>query len=81
MNHHYIEYMVRERRREEIEACNRMRMLRSAGYLDAGFLKRLSIAITRVIKMWRERILRPGKSPLRLFLRRSQMIDPKGGIA
>ena len=32
MNFHYIDYMIKERRREELEACERQRLLNSAGY-------------------------------------------------
>jgi phosphoserine phosphatase len=32
MNYHYIDYMIKERQREELDACERLRTLRSAGY-------------------------------------------------
>lgn len=32
MNFHYIDYMNRERRREELEKCERWRLLNSTGY-------------------------------------------------
>ena len=31
MNFHYIDYMIRERRREELETSERLRLLNSAG--------------------------------------------------
>jgi hypothetical protein len=32
MNFYYIDYMIRERRREELEECERLRLLNSTGY-------------------------------------------------
>lgn len=32
MNLHYIDFMIKERRREELEECERRRLLNSAGY-------------------------------------------------
>ncbi len=81
MNHHYIEYMIRERRREEIEASDRQRILKRAGYNDAGFLQRLKLAVIRKIKLWKEHVLHPGKLPLRFSSRRNRMINQTGGIA
>lgn len=78
MNHHYIEYMIRERRREEIEACDRQRMLKYAGYRNAGFLQQLNLAVIRKIKLWKEHLLHSGKSPLRFFSRSNQVINQKG---
>jgi len=32
MNYYYIDFMIRERQREEQESCERRRLLKSAGY-------------------------------------------------
>ena len=81
MNHHYIEYMIRERRREEIEAYSRLRMLKREGYLDPAFLQRFIIAVIRELKLWKERVLHAGKSLLRFFSFRNLMINQKDGVA
>ncbi len=80
MNHHYIEYMIKERRREEIVACNRLRMLKHAGHLDAGFVGRLRIAVSRGIKLWKERVLLVCRAPFRIFSRSDSMIHQNGGV-
>ena len=80
MNHHYIEYMIREQRREEIEACNRLRMLKHAGHLDTGFVMRLRIVVSRGIKMWKEHIVLVCRAPFRFFSRRNPMIHQKEGV-
>ena len=36
MNYHYIDYMIKERQRDEIDACERRRLLKSAGYSQKG---------------------------------------------
>ena len=36
MNHNYIDYMIKERREEEIADCERRRLLKAAGYSPAG---------------------------------------------
>ena len=40
MNVHYIDYMIKERRREELEACARQRLLISAGYSQTALIRR-----------------------------------------
>ncbi len=80
MNHHYMEYMIRERRREEIEACNRLRMLKHAGQLDAGFMGRLRIAVSRRIKLWKERVILVCRAPFKILSRRDRILHQNGGV-
>ncbi|MBT8347274.1 MAG: hypothetical protein KJO28_13330 [Desulfofustis sp.] len=56
MNFHYIDYMIKERRREELEACARQRILNSAGYSQTGLIcksfRNMVSAVRRVTKQW-----------------------------
>jgi len=36
MNYHYIDYMIKERQREELEVCERRRLLKSASHFQTG---------------------------------------------
>jgi hypothetical protein len=38
MNYHCIDYMIKERQREELEACARRRLLKSAGHSQGGLV-------------------------------------------
>ncbi len=40
MNYHYIDYMIKERRREELEACEKQRLLNSAGYSKKAMIRK-----------------------------------------
>lgn len=78
MNLYYIEFMIRERRREEIERCNRMRMLASAGYTTTSFKQRMTVAFSQVCffwKKWREAV---NKVPDRVIPYRITSAKPKG---
>ena len=57
MNHHYIDYMIRERRREELEECERRRLLMSARSSKAGLIRRAGTAFSAAIQRLKE--LRP----------------------
>ena len=57
MNAHYIDYMIRERRREELEACERQRLLNAAGYsqkamIGKGFTNLVN-GLRSLITQWR----------------------------
>lgn len=56
MNYHYIDYMIRERRREELEACERQRLLNSAGYSQKAMIRKgftnLVNAFRRLTTQW-----------------------------
>ena len=41
MNYYYIDYMIKQRQLMEIEACERRRLLKAAGYADSGLLNRV----------------------------------------
>lgn len=38
MDYHDIDYMIKERRRDDLEVCERMRLLKSAAYTQSGFI-------------------------------------------
>lgn len=52
MNYHYIEYMLKERKKEEIEACQRARMLKAADYSGGGLVQRAWSALTDKARQW-----------------------------
>ena len=56
MNPHYIDYMIKERRREELEEFERRRLLYSAGYSQPTLIhnvcRDLSNAFYSLIKHW-----------------------------
>ena len=56
MNFHYIDYMIKECRRAELEACERRRSLNSAGYSQTALIHRgftnLVNTVRRVTKLW-----------------------------
>ncbi len=80
MNYYYMEYMIREQRREETKACNRWRMLKGADYLEPDFLQELNRAVSRAIRSWKEQVLRAARASLRFCFRINSMMHQKGGI-
>jgi hypothetical protein len=56
MNYHYIDYMIKERRREELEACEKQRLLNSAGYSQKAMIRKgftnLVDALRRLTTPW-----------------------------
>jgi len=56
MNFHYIDYMIKERTKIELEACERQRLLNSAGYSQTALIRRgfrnLVNTVRRVTKRW-----------------------------
>ncbi len=71
MNYHYIEYMIKERRREEVEALKKARLLKniecSDRVLNIGLLKRMESAISRKKKIHRAQLGLPEKNYLKIF--------------
>lgn len=55
MNYHYIDYMIKERQRDELEACERRRLLNSAAYNQTGLMRmicnRIADAVNRLRKL------------------------------
>ncbi len=51
MNYHYIEYMIKEQQKEEIEACRRMCLLKGAGYSDPGLVERAWSAFAEKMRL------------------------------
>lgn len=50
MNYHYIEYMIKERRKQEADECKRMQMLNAAGYLKKNlFNEVLQLLLDKMI--------------------------------
>lgn len=47
MNHHYIDYMLRERRKQEMEECKRMMMLRAVCDPGARTLKTIILSVMK----------------------------------
>ncbi|MGI9536878.1 MAG: hypothetical protein ACR2PB_07395 [Desulfocapsaceae bacterium] len=49
MNHHYIDYMIRQRQLEEIEDCERRRMLRAGGYDNNVMIHRIASKLNGLV--------------------------------
>ena len=54
MNYHYIEYMLKERQREELEACERRRLLEAAGHPQAGLIHKAFSGLTNFVRRFKE---------------------------
>jgi hypothetical protein len=56
MNYHYIDYMIKARRREELAECERQRVLNSSGYSQAVLIRKavddLVNAVRRLRIQW-----------------------------
>ena len=50
MNHHCIDYMIRERRREELEECERRRLLKSVCPSQTGLIRRAGTIISAAVR-------------------------------
>ena len=51
MNYHYIEFMLRERQRLELEECERNRILRKARDLGTCFTGRQIVSVLKCISI------------------------------
>lgn len=45
--------MIKERRKEEVERWNRMRLLKQAGYPHKGFKEQMFVAISKKLSFWK----------------------------
>lgn len=50
MNFHYIDYMIRERRREELETSERLRLLNSAGNSQSDLMRKACSGLVNTIR-------------------------------
>lgn len=50
MNYHYIDYMIKERQREELEECERRRLLKSAGYDQEGLIQKTGSGFLNAVR-------------------------------
>ena len=54
MNYHYIDYLIKERQRDEIEAYERHRLLQSAGYSQKGLSHWVGTLFGRTVQRLKE---------------------------
>ena len=54
MNYHYIDYMIKERQRDELEACERQRLLNSAAYNQTGLIRMICNGIGDAVQRLRK---------------------------
>ena len=78
MNYHYIDYMIKERQREELEACDRRRLLKSAGHYKPGLIHKIGKVFLNTVRRLKEnQTLRHGR--LRLcFSSSTNLAQTKG---
>ena len=65
MNHNYIDYMIKERREEEIADCERRRLLKAAGYSPAGPVQWAVSGFNSLIELIRVRVCKRRSPHLR----------------
>ena len=58
MNYHYIDYMIKERRRAELEECERQRLLNSAGYSQAALISKAFGDLANAVRRLRAQLSR-----------------------
>ncbi len=78
MNYHYIEYMIKEQRKEEVEECNRLRLLKRAGYSHTSWIKRMFVAISKKNSFWKDWVRVLGRSLVRIFPHRNAQTNQRG---
>ena len=49
MNHHYIDYMIKQQQQMEREDCERRRMLKAAGFGNSGVIHRVVKKLNRAL--------------------------------
>lgn len=55
-NPHYIDYMIRERHRDELEACQRRLLLKSGSHHQPGFFRQKSTVFLNVFRRIKEKL-------------------------
>ncbi len=78
MNYYYYEYMIKERHKEAMEECERIRLLNDAGLVNAGLMERKGIAVVKVMNFQTTRLKLMVTSFLRNFFHRSFTSEVKG---
>ncbi len=78
MNYHYMEYMITERRKEEVEEYNRMHLLADAGYVNAGLMKSIGSGFSKVRYYWRALLVLVSKVILKIIILRTLASEVKG---
>lgn len=67
MNHHYIDYMIKQQQLYEIEDSERRRMLKAAGYDTSGLMYRVVKMLIGTVRGVKGRLgLRTQNVPIRL---------------
>ncbi len=78
MSYHYIEFMIKEQRKEEVEDCNRLRLLKRAGYSHTSCMVRMFVALSKKNSFWKDRVRFMGRSLVRFFSHRISQTNQKG---
>lgn len=55
MNYHYIDYMIKERQREELDACNRRRLLKSSGHIKPSLIHKIGKGLLNTVRRLKEK--------------------------
>ena len=56
MNHYYIEFMIKERRRDEREECEKQRLLKPVGHSHPGPMQKAGNIVVGMVRRIRERM-------------------------
>ena len=79
MNYHYIDYMIKERQRDEIEACERRRLLNSAGYGQKSLIHWVNNIFSKAAQRLKELRLIPPKKLHSSVTMVHDVVQTKGG--
>jgi hypothetical protein len=79
MNYFYIDYMIQERRREELEACERRRLLKSAGYSRKGLRRSVGDLLSSALQSLKQLRMVPPKGLYTTFSMVHGSVHKKGG--
>ena len=79
MNYHYIDYMIRERQREELKVCERRRLLKSAGYSETGLFHWINNVVSKAVQRMKKLRLNPPKRLPICFSMTHRVVQTKGG--
>jgi len=56
MNHYYIEFMIKERRRDEREECEKQRLLKPVGHSHPGPMQKAGNIVVGMVRRIREQM-------------------------
>jgi hypothetical protein len=78
MNHHYIDYMIKQQQRDEIEDSERRRMVKAAGYDHPGLMYRVVKMLIETVRGVKSRLGLRKQNVLIRLAAGNQIVKKKG---